>query len=403
MKQEPQLNFSDVGEVLLEQGDAAATLHSFLQAQKQAEDLAVAEPTNEARRVALATCIGQVASAHHRLGKLTEAGRNYQRARMLVCQQDPIDPGRHHLRPGHDTFYAAMTIQLRIVSHCQGDLLEALDNFEEAGRILHVVTTREPNNPEWRRLVGIVAYRSGNVYVRQGDLDQALALHERGRRQFAVLAATDQTNPKWQNDLAFSLEAIGAIYRERGDTASAIARYEQARLVRCSLGTANPRDSRMQRAFAECLNASADVLRDHGDLQSALSCYKHAENVYKELASTHSSPSFELVRVLTNIAELHQRLDDRKNQALALQEATLIAQQGVAAFPDDARWASMLWAIHVGVARHHERDGNVELSLESYERARQIAKKKSRGKARRPARLGPKACRQFHPYRPGQE
>ena len=77
------------------------------------------------------------------------------------------------------------------VQRAQGDLVGALQAYDEGLKIARDLAARDPDNAGWSRDVSASLSRIGDVRVAQGDLAGALQAYDEGLGIFRDLAARD--------------------------------------------------------------------------------------------------------------------------------------------------------------------------------------------------------------------
>jgi tetratricopeptide (TPR) repeat protein len=87
------------------------------------------------------------------------------------------------------------------VFQAQGQLDDALLEYEAAKQIMRRLTQRYPGNADWQRDLGFAYNRVGSVWEGRGELNQAVPEYEQSLTIAKKLVMLDPTNRLWQQDL----------------------------------------------------------------------------------------------------------------------------------------------------------------------------------------------------------
>jgi tetratricopeptide (TPR) repeat protein len=266
-----------------------------------------------------------------RQGRLAEAAKQFREA---LC-----------LKPGH----VDIQVSLGLALLHQG-------RYGEAARLLQAALQAQPAHPQaqthLREAVAQKAYAEGVASLEQGRLEQAaIHLEEalRHRREF----------PEAYNDL-------GRVRSRQGNLDDAIACYKQAVGLRPD--------------FAEALTNLSLALRDQKRPLEAEECSRAAIRIRPDLAAAHNALGLALQsqdRLEEAVASYQRAVQLRPGYATAvgnlalacswrgeLDQALTLSQEVAHLRPDAAA--------HAALGLVHERRGEFDAALASYERALQL-------------------------------
>jgi tetratricopeptide (TPR) repeat protein len=176
-------------------------------------------------------------------------------------------------------------------------------------------------------------FELATTYLAQGGLDAAQAAAEQSRDIIAKLAAADPGNAEWQRDLSLSWNKLGDMRVAWGDLAGALAAYGAAKDIRDRLVAADPGNAGLQRDLSVSWGRLGGVRRARGDLAGALAARGAAKDITERLAAAdpgNAEWQRDLVASHWKLAELHERLPDRRHEARPHWSAALAVARDLA-------------------------------------------------------------------------
>jgi tetratricopeptide (TPR) repeat protein len=167
----------------------------------------------------------------------------------------------------------------------EGQLQDAMREYEAALAITETLAAREPSNLKLQRNLSVIYGKLGNVALKAGDLVVARAPFEAALAIDETLAAVEPGNAEWQRDLSVSYDNLGNVAVAAGDLVVARARFEAALAIRETLAAVEPRNSEWQRDLSVSYDRLCDVALDAGDLDVARTRFEAAHAIAETLAA----------------------------------------------------------------------------------------------------------------------
>ncbi|RUW93949.1 caspase family protein [Mesorhizobium sp. M7A.F.Ca.US.010.02.1.1] len=237
--------------------------------------------------------------------------------------------------------FAVSHIKLGNVKLAQGDLPEALENYQTARTMLRDLTKAEPDRLPWFGDFAMADDKIGNVLVTQGDLAGAAQVYQESLSIKKQLADNEPERAELQRDLTITYDEIGGLARVMGRLDNAQMAYEESLKVRLALAEKKPRDAERQRDVSVSHDTIGDLKRERGDAAGALASYKAGHAIVEQLVGRDPDNS-ELKRDLSvGNAKIGNALSDQEDWPAALaayRQALSIARMLAASDPANADW-----------------------------------------------------------------
>jgi len=292
--------YNNIGVINVDQGQYAEALESYQKA------LPIYERLDD--RQGIANCYNNIGVINVYQGRYAEALEAYQKALAIY---EPI---------GNQEGMATSYRNIGNIHRAQGRYAEALEAYQKAFAIYEHIGN------SW----GMAAcYNSiGNFQSDQGWYAEALESYQK--------ALTIHEHIGNQEGMASSYNNIGIIHKEQGRYAEALKAYQKALAIYERIN--NPW------GIAACYNNIGNVHGDQGRYAKALEAYQKAlpiaqslqlhdilDNIYLNLAQTHSALAASGLTHLWKSAYLHHRLyaaykDSVRNEASIRKQAQLESQ-----------------------------------------------------------------------------
>ena len=278
------VSYDKIGDVLLVQGNLADALTSYRGHLAVREQLARADPTNLGWQRDLSVSYDKIGDLLVAQGNL-EALDSYRKGlaiRGLLAKTDPSHEGwQHDLAVSHDKIGDFLMTQ--------NDLAEALQSFRDSLTIRDRLTKAEPAKTGWQRDLWMSYNKVGETLGRQGDLAQALISFRRGLAVGERLAKAEPTNTSWQRDLWVSYNEIGAALVHQGNLAEALKSYRDGLAAAERLAKADHTNTGWQDDLLVSYSKVGDVLVHQRTLAEGLKVFGDGLAIGERLAAADPS------------------------------------------------------------------------------------------------------------------
>jgi tetratricopeptide (TPR) repeat protein len=273
--------YSEVGDVLVVQGNLPEALKSFRDGLIIFERLAQSDPGASRQRDLSFSYkrIGEVLVAQ---GDLQDALKFFRDSLAIFERLAQSDPGN----AGWQRNLAVSYIEIGDVLVAQGSLPEALRSFRADLAITERLAQSDSGNADWQRELSVSYERIGNVLVAQGNLPEALKSF---RDSFAIikrLAQSDPGNADWQRDLSVLNEHLGDVYLAQGNLSAAIEQYRASLDRMIPIRDADPSNMYLQHFTSVTYDKIGHVLVAQSNLQEALKSFRADLAIMERLAQS---------------------------------------------------------------------------------------------------------------------
>ncbi|ESY68279.1 peptidase C14 [Mesorhizobium sp. LNHC252B00] len=247
----------------------------------------------------------------------------------------------HESDPSVKRDFAVSHIKLGNIRLVQGDLPEALENYQAARTMLRELTAAEPDRLPWFGDFATADDKIGDVLVTQGDLAGAAQIYQESLSIKKQLADNEPERAELQRDLTISYDEIGALARTAGQLDNAQAAYEQSLDIRLALADKKPQDPERQRDVSVSHTTIGDLKRERSDAVGALAAYRASQSIVERLVDRDPDNS-ELKRDLSvGYAKIGNALSDQEKWPDALsayRQALELARVLAAGDPNNTDW-----------------------------------------------------------------
>jgi len=251
------------------------------------------------------------------------------------------------LRSGRETDpsvkrdFAVSHVKLGNIRLAQGDLPDALKNYQSARTMLRDLTAAEPGRLPWFGDLAMADDKIGNVLVTQGNLADAAQAYQESLSIKKQLADNEPERAELQRDLTISYDEIGDLAHVMGQLDNAEAAYGESLKVRLALADRKPQDAERQRDVSVSHGTIGDLRRERGDAAGALAAYRASQAIVEQLVR-RDPDNTELQRDLSvGNAKIGNALGDQENWPDALaayQQALVISRALAASDPANTDW-----------------------------------------------------------------
>ncbi|MBE7447464.1 MAG: serine/threonine protein kinase [Kofleriaceae bacterium] len=340
---------TNLGDVLVAQGDLPAALASYRAALAIRETLAAADPDHATWQRELSVSHDRIADVSRLQGDLPAALAAYRRSLAIaeaLAAQDPNDAvGQRDLSISHE--------RVGDVLVAQGDAPAALASYRAALAIREARVARDPSDVTALRDLSVGHVKVGQVLVAQGDLPAALAAYRQSSAIAETLTARDPSNAIWQRERAIGHAMVGNVLFKQEDLPAALASYRSFLEIVEKLAATDPSNALRQRDLSVGYSKIGRVLVAQGDLQAGLAAHRESLAIDETLAAkdpSNATGQSDLAVSHYNVGEVLLAQGDRSGALAAFRAALAIREKLAAQDPSNATWQRNLAELRETVA-----------------------------------------------------
>ena len=181
------------------------------------------------------------------------------------------------------------TAQIKIgdILKARGDLVQALESYQDGLAVANRIAKADPKNAEWQHKITLIYIKVGEVFMAQGNFAEALKSYRDGLAGADLLAKSDPENGGWQQTLSVAYNKVGDVLAAEGNLTEASQIFQDSLAIRQRLAKADPSDTDSQRDLAISQGNVAAVLAQQGDTSRALDLLQQARVIIAGLRSNH--------------------------------------------------------------------------------------------------------------------
>jgi serine/threonine protein kinase len=274
-----------IGDVLLRRDDKAAALAEYQGALATTQELVAEAPEDGELRYELAFCHYRVAWWHLRNRDAPAA--------LAECRQ-ALDLAEAVTAAGETSWrHWLLVVDLRtLIAKAQlsaGNLVAALEALSAVQSLAGRLSSEDPANTNWPRRLAWNHYYTGEVQFDRGDLPAALDSLGAALAAFAAQAATDPTRSQWFSAQAATQVMIGRIHRSRNDLPAALEAFRTALEVYGEVAAKDPTTPIWQQWLAVCHQETGATYALQGELSSALAAYLSEREIRQALSAADAT------------------------------------------------------------------------------------------------------------------
>ncbi len=261
---------TDLGDVLVAQGNLPEALKSFRDGLTIADRLAQSDPGNAGWQYDRGISNERIGDVLMAQGNLAGALTAYQEKQGIISRLAQSDLGNAGWQRDLSVSYE----RVGDVLVAQGNLPEALKSYRDGLAIREQLAQSDPGNAGWQRDLSVSLNKIGDVLVAQGNLPKALRSF---REELAIaerLAQSDPGNAGWQRDLSVSYDRVGDVLVAQGNLPEALKSFRDGLAIADRLAKSDPGNALWQRDLTVSLNKLGDVLVAQGNLPEALKSFR---------------------------------------------------------------------------------------------------------------------------------
>lgn len=250
-----------------------------------------------------------------------------------------------------------------------GDAKGALDAARESVTIAEALSTSDPSNAGWRRLLSVSHNKVGDALIAQGDLGRALKSYRDALAINEKLASSDAGNAEWRREAAVSYNGVGDILETQGDLVGALKAYRDSFAIYESLSASDPKNVRWRNNLTASLGRIGDVLKAQGDLAGALKAYRDNLVIAEKLSASDPANTLwrrNLSADLLKIGNVLVAQDDLSGALKAYSDGLAIFEKLSASDPGNAEWRQNSSVGYEKVGDVLKWQGNLSGALKAY-------------------------------------
>lgn len=265
-------------------------------------------------------------------GELERAARNYQQSLAFDRKLAAVDP---------ENAEAQRSLSIGIerignVQETQGNLVSAAASYNESLAIRRELAVADPSDARSRRDILVALQNIGPLSISQGNLVRAEEAYSESLSIARQLAAADPFSIQAQFALAGSLSAIGNVRMKQNDIAGAAKAFNEMLEIARKVAAEDPSNAHAQFVFATGLADVGDVRIEQKDLFGANEFFGQALVVYRKLAAndpSNANAQRDVFGILQRIGDLLMRQNDLTGTEMAYDESLAVARNLATADP----------------------------------------------------------------------
>jgi tetratricopeptide (TPR) repeat protein len=205
------------------------------------------------------------------------------------------------------------------MQQAQGELDMALENYRGALERAESLTTADPRNDRFRRILALSHRKLADLENQQGNFKQALQDALKALEINQALTIADPNNAQAANNYTLSLTKVAELLNKTSDLEGSLAKYGEAVRILEKLSAAAPSDLFVRGQLSEALVSMGAVLAQQGKLAEARGPTSRGLSIARDLANRANATPDELSRYA--LALLTCSPADLREQTTALQKA----------------------------------------------------------------------------------
>jgi tetratricopeptide (TPR) repeat protein len=168
----------------------------------------------------------------------------------------------------------------------EGNLANALLEFQRHIDIMQRLTRRNPDNTDWLRDLSVSHSNVGRVLQAQGNLAGALTEFQAGMDIRRRLNERDPDNTGWLRDLSVSHNNVGKVLQAQGNLDGALKAFQAGMDIRRALTERDPDNTVWLHNLSVSHNRVGRVLKARGNLTGALKAFQADMDIIRSLSRT---------------------------------------------------------------------------------------------------------------------
>jgi len=214
----------NLGEVLANQGDYEAARVAYIAAIEAMQGPVAAEPENRDYRFVIAKARYELAGIEAETGAETVVPS--LREAVKLAEQVTSYPGDFAWR--HWVLLLDARTRLATMLRFRNELVAAVPEFDAARKLAERLAEEDAANVIWNRRLAWMHFQIGALYFEQRELASALDSFNRSRALYELLISVDPSRVTWYGWLAETLRAAGMVHAMQDQPEEALRLYREA-------------------------------------------------------------------------------------------------------------------------------------------------------------------------------
>ncbi len=168
-----------------------------------------------------------------------------------------------------------------------GDLSGALESYHKSLEIRRTLSSHDPENLAFQRMLAINISSIGDVQAVMGDMDASLRSYQDYMDIVEPLYQKQPDHAGMQRMMTFGHNQMGKYYKANGRLDDALTSFQASLALREKLARSKPDDARSQREVTVGHCKIGDVNMSMNDFQSALDSFQRAHEVRLKRAASN--------------------------------------------------------------------------------------------------------------------
>ncbi len=259
-------------------GDTQGALDSYRQALRLRRGLVERDPTLQARRELLRSCVklSELLMGQSKVEEAIPLAREgAQLADTLLQDKAPTERDRRYAAAAYMNYGWAQGLS-------SGEVEPGMQLMEKARQLHEQLAAENPKDVDAQRNLVVVAGRMGDVYSEGlNDPAKALPYYERALQLIEPIAAENRDDAELQRAKAFVLASIADLQNDLQRPKEGLANYQRALDIIEPLRAADAEDQMTPQATAFILNGRGSSQLLLGDATAALHDFSRAETIVR--------------------------------------------------------------------------------------------------------------------------
>jgi eukaryotic-like serine/threonine-protein kinase len=291
-------------------GDTGGALQSYRQAQRIADQIVTANPTDSEARRSLAVIQEKMSDVQSAMGDLTAGVSSAQRSLAIFKSLAEADSKNVRAQRSLAISYIKVGDVLGNSNFPNaGDEAGSMANYHLSSAIWQALDKANPNSLDIRSWLGRIHERIGTILEQQGKIDASLESYRESQTIREALAKSNPQNTDAVRDAAIADEKMGNVMTALRNLDAALENRNRSLQIFKQLADADPRNAQAQQSLAISYIHLADLLGypgspNLGRRNEARENYQRAMHVFQRAKDSGSTDA----KVQTNLDLIRDRM-----------------------------------------------------------------------------------------------
>ncbi|MDB4534577.1 tetratricopeptide repeat protein, partial [Vicingaceae bacterium] len=255
-----------------------------------------------------------------------------------------------------------------------GDFESAKENYQSSIDTLEILTKKEPNNAQYRKILAFSYSGLGRLVVSTAGPARGIDLHREALQILEQLSRDEPGDKFLANSVAASQVNLGSALNQTGQFADANDLYEKAIAIREQLRTYGS-DFSFELGLAIGYRKQGDLYWQQADTDVAIESYEKAMSIFEQLQAAFPDNDWDQA----DFGATCVVLGSAYRQLGRLDKALDVYQTGIEILEEHCKNNPRVFSNHAllaklcnNTANANDRKGNCELAERQYQRAAEI-------------------------------